>query len=52
LAQGTPNLNPLRANNKCSHRLPKNKYAERVAAKHPVMFDKRFIHPRAEQKED
>jgi len=29
-----------------------SKYAERVAAKHPVMLDKRFIHARAEQKED
>jgi hypothetical protein len=33
-------------------RLPKSKYAERVAAKHPVTLDKRFIHPRPEQKED
>jgi hypothetical protein len=30
-------------------RLPKSKYAERVAAKHPVTLDKRFIHPRPEQ---
>ena len=33
-------------------RLPKSKYAERVAAKHPVTLDKRFIHPRPERKED
>ncbi len=33
-------------------RLPKSKYAERVAAKHPVTLDKRFVHPRPEQKED
>jgi hypothetical protein len=33
-------------------RLPKSKYAERVAAKHPVTLDRRFIHPRPEQKED
>jgi hypothetical protein len=33
-------------------RLPKSKYAERVAAKHPVTLDKRFIHPRPEQKEE
>ena len=33
-------------------RLPKSKYAERVAAKHPVMLDKRFIHPRPEKEED
>jgi hypothetical protein len=33
-------------------RLPKSKYAERVAAKHPATLDKRFIHPRPEQKED
>jgi hypothetical protein len=29
-----------------------SKYAERVAAKHPVTLDKRFIHPRPEQKEE
>jgi hypothetical protein len=29
-----------------------SKYAERVAAKHPVALDKRFIHPRPEQKEE
>jgi hypothetical protein len=33
-------------------RLPKSKHAERVAAKHPMTLDKRFIHPRPEQKED
>jgi hypothetical protein len=33
-------------------RLPKSKYAERVAAKHPVALDKRFIHPRPEKKEE
>jgi hypothetical protein len=33
-------------------RLPKSKYAERVAAKHPVTLDRRFIHPRPEQKKD
>jgi hypothetical protein len=34
-------------------RLPKSKYAERVAAKqHPAALDKRFVHPRAERKED
>ena len=33
-------------------RLPKSKYAERVAAKHPVTLDKRFIHFRPEQEED
>jgi hypothetical protein len=33
-------------------RLPKSKYAERVAAKHPVTLDKRFIHPRPERKEE
>jgi hypothetical protein len=33
-------------------RLPKSKYAECVATKHPVTLDKCFIHPRAEQKED
>jgi|GEM_PF-523196 hypothetical protein len=33
-------------------RLPKSKYAERVSAKHPVALDKRFIHPRPEQKEE
>jgi len=27
-----------------------SKYAERVAAKHPVTLDKRFIHPRPERK--
>jgi hypothetical protein len=27
------------------------KYTERVAAKHPTMLDKRFIHSRPEQKE-
>jgi hypothetical protein len=32
--------------------LPKSKYAERVAAKHPATLDKRFIHPRPERKED
>ena len=32
-------------------RVPKSKYAERVAAKHPATLDKRFIHPRPEQKE-
>jgi len=26
--------------------------AERVAAKHPATLDKRFIHPKPEQKED
>jgi hypothetical protein len=26
------------------------KYAERVAAKHPATFDRRFIHTRPEQK--
>jgi hypothetical protein len=29
-----------------------SKYAEHVAAKHPVTLDKRFIHIRPEQKED
>jgi hypothetical protein len=29
-----------------------SKYAERVAAKHPVTLDKRFIHPRPEEKEE
>jgi hypothetical protein len=29
-----------------------SKYAERVAAKYPVTLDKRFMHPRAERKED
>jgi hypothetical protein len=33
-------------------RLPKSKYAERVAAKHPVALDKRFIHPRPEREEE
>jgi hypothetical protein len=33
-------------------RLPKNKYAERAAAKHPAALDRRFIHPRPERKED
>jgi hypothetical protein len=33
-------------------RLPKSKYAERVAAKHPVTLDKRFILPRPERKEE
>jgi hypothetical protein len=33
-------------------RLPKSKYAERVAAKHPVTLGKRFIHPRPERKEE
>jgi|GEM_PF-3327906 len=33
-------------------RRPKSKYAERVPAKHPATFDKRFIHPRPERKED
>ncbi|MGA2363769.1 MAG: hypothetical protein ABSG73_15110 [Candidatus Aminicenantales bacterium] len=33
-------------------RLPKSKYAERVAAKHPVTLDRRFIHPRPERKEE
>jgi hypothetical protein len=33
-------------------RLPKSKYAERVAAKHPMTLDKRFIHPRPERKEE
>jgi hypothetical protein len=28
-----------------------SKYAERVAAKHPVTLDRRFIHPRPERKE-
>jgi hypothetical protein len=28
------------------------KYAERVAAKHPVTLEKRFIHSRPERKED
>jgi hypothetical protein len=32
--------------------LPKSKYAERVAAKHPVTLDKRFVHPRPERKKD
>jgi len=29
-----------------------SKYAERVAAKHPVTLDRRFVHFRPEQKED
>jgi hypothetical protein len=29
-----------------------SKYVERVAAKHPMTLDRRFIHPRPEQKED
>jgi hypothetical protein len=29
-----------------------SKYAERVAAKHPVTLARRFIHPRPEQKEE
>jgi hypothetical protein len=29
-----------------------SKYAEPVAAKHPATLDKRFIHPRPEQKEE
>jgi hypothetical protein len=33
-------------------RLSKSKYAERVAAKHPVTLDKRFIHPTPERKEE
>ncbi|MGA2363816.1 MAG: hypothetical protein ABSG73_15355 [Candidatus Aminicenantales bacterium] len=33
-------------------RLPKSKYAERVAAKHSVMLDKRFVHARPERKEE
>ena len=33
-------------------RLPKSKYAERVAMKHPVTLDKRFVHPRPEKKEE
>jgi endonuclease III-like uncharacterized protein len=33
-------------------RLPKSKYAERVAAKHSATLDKRFIHPRPEGKEE
>jgi hypothetical protein len=33
-------------------RLPKSKYAERVAAKHPVTLDRRFIRPRPERKEE
>jgi hypothetical protein len=31
---------------------PKSKYAERVAAKHPVTLDKRFIHARPEREEE
>jgi hypothetical protein len=33
-------------------RLPKSKYAERVAATHPVTLDRRFIHPRPERQEE
>ncbi|MGA2361064.1 MAG: hypothetical protein ABSG73_01245 [Candidatus Aminicenantales bacterium] len=33
-------------------RLPKSKQAARVAAKHPVTLDKRFIHARPERKEE
>jgi hypothetical protein len=33
-------------------RLPKSNYAERVAAKHPVTLDRRFIRSRPEQKEE
>jgi len=33
-------------------RLPKSKYAEHVAAKHPVSLDRRSVYPRPEQKED
>jgi hypothetical protein len=34
------------------YRLPKSKYAERAAAKHAAILDKRFIHPRPERKEE
>jgi hypothetical protein len=32
--------------------MSENLYAERVAGKHPVSPDHRFIHPKPEQKED
>ena len=31
-------------------RLPNSRYAERVAAKHTVNLDRRFVHPRPERK--
>jgi hypothetical protein len=33
-------------------RLPKSKYAERVAAKHPAALDRRLVRPRREKEED
>jgi hypothetical protein len=34
------------------YRLPNSKYAEHVAAKHPVTLDCRFVHPRPARKEE